>query len=67
MKNLKVKILGTLLLLILAGLYYYVTLPAINIHATGFWLFIIVLIIAMLVAYIIRKRLDKYEIKESKQ
>ena len=27
--------------LIAAGIYYYVTIPAVNIHASGFWFFLI--------------------------
>lgn len=38
-----------------AFIYYYVTLPAINIHSTGFWSFIIMLILAIIGLYIIRK------------
>ena len=66
MKNLKVKIIGTILALLLAGIYYYITLPAINIHSSGFWFFIIMLIMIVAVIYIIRKRYGMYEIKESK-
>ena len=38
MKNLKVKalIIGSVLLVLLAAIYYYVALPAINIHSSGF-------------------------------
>ncbi len=40
-----------LLILILAGVYYYVTIPAINIHSGGFWLLILmVLAISLLVS-----------------
>lgn len=44
MKNWKAKtiIAGTILLLIVASVYYYIALPAINIHSLGFWKFIIV-------------------------
>ena len=66
MKNLKVKIIGTILALLLAGIYYYVTLPAINIHSSGFWFFIIILIVIVAAFYIIRKRYSMFEIKESK-
>ena len=66
MKNLKVKIIGALLALIFAGLYYYVTLPAVNIHAAGFWFFIMLIIVVVLALYILRKRLGLDEIKESK-
>ena len=66
MKNLKVKILGIVLVLLLAGIYYYITLPAINIHSTGFWFFIIILLVAIALIYILRKRYSVYEMKESK-
>ena len=29
--------IGALILVLVLGIYYYVTLPAINIHAGGFW------------------------------
>ena len=47
----KVKIgLGIILVLVAAFLYYYITLPAINIHASGFWIFIFVLCAAIFAA-----------------
>ena len=66
MKNMKIKIIGVLAVLIFAAVYYYVALPAINIHASGFWTFLMLLIVAVLIIYILRKRLNRYEIKESK-
>lgn len=47
----KGKILAVIAVLILAGLYYYVTLPAINIHSSGFWAFLIALL-AVILAYV---------------
>ena len=44
MKKTKTKILTVLVLILLAGIYYYVKLPAINIHADGFWMFLLVVI-----------------------
>ena len=35
------KVLLVLAAIIAAGVYYYVTIPAINIHASGFWFFLI--------------------------
>ena len=35
------KLLAVLALVILAGIYYYVALPALNIHSTEFWIFLI--------------------------
>ena len=37
-----------------AFIYYYVTLPAINIHSSGFWFFIMAAIVAVMVVYTIR-------------
>lgn len=67
MKKASTKVIAVLGLLLAAFIYYYVTLPAINIHATGFWTFVIVAIVVLLVIYVIRKRtFTKQEMKESK-
>lgn len=66
MKNLKAKIIAIAILLVLAGVYYYISLPAINIHASGLWFFIIMLIVFILLAYILKKRLRVEEIRLSK-
>lgn len=42
---------GVLAALIAVFIYYYVTLPAINIHASGFWFFILALVAAAAVIY----------------
>ena len=39
----KVKLIVCVLVLLFAGGYYYMTLPAINIHSSGFWGFVILL------------------------
>lgn len=41
MKKLKFILIPAILLLLLGGIGYYIYLPAINIHASGFWFFII--------------------------
>lgn len=66
MKNLKVKIIGVVALLLFAGIYYYISLPAINIHASGFWFFIMLLFAVVIAIYILRRRLRIEEIKLSK-
>lgn len=66
MKSLKFKIIGAILLLLLAGIYYYVTIPAINIHSVGFWFFIILLLLVGIVAYILCRQYGAFEIKRSK-
>ncbi len=43
-----------LVLLVLVGIYYYVSLPAINIHAAGFWTFILSLLAVLLVIAAVR-------------
>lgn len=55
MKNLKVKalIIGSVLLILLAAIYYYVALPAINIHSSGFWKFILFILAAATVLFVL--------------
>lgn len=65
--KLKGKILTTLVLVVLAGIYYYVTIPAINIHNSGFWFFLIGIIAVALILYALRKKMHTmYEVKNSK-
>jgi hypothetical protein len=67
MKKAKTKILLTLLILVLACIYYYVTLPAINIHAAGLWGFWIAVVVIILAIYAWKKHFDNVrDIKESK-
>ena len=66
MKNWKVKVGLVLTILILGGIYYYVSLPAINIHSSDFWMFLIVLVIVAAVIYISKKKPDRGELKRLK-
>lgn len=67
MKKAKIKVILALLVVLLAGIYYYVTLPAINIHATGFWGFMIMVATLILAIYGIRRQFTTvYEIKNNK-
>ena len=66
MKAGKIKALIALLAILVLGIYYYVALPAINIHSSGFWFSIIIILVAIAFAYIVRKKYGVYEIKESK-
>ena len=66
MKKTKMKVLTVIGLILLAGIYCYVKLPAINIHAAGFWTFLLVVIAALAVIYIGKKKLfRKEDIKQS--
>lgn len=61
------KLLIAVVLVILAGIYYYVTLPAINIHSADTWFFMAGFLVIILVAYVARKRIVRpAEIRESK-
>ncbi|MBS6195840.1 MAG: CvpA family protein [Clostridiales bacterium] len=67
MKKMKTKILLTLTLLVLAGVYYYVTLPAINIHASGFWAFFAAVAVIILILYAVKKKISSVEeLRENK-
>lgn len=66
MKKLKTKVILAAVLIILLGIYYYVALPAINIHATEFWIFLIILIVLAAACFVKKKELNRYEIKNSK-
>ena len=49
MKKKKGKNLLILAILLVLGIYYYVTIPAINIHASGFWVSLIVILVLLLI------------------
>ena len=40
----KWKIAAVLAAIFIAGIYYYIALPAINIHSSGFWAFLMIVI-----------------------
>lgn len=63
MKKLGKKLIIAVVLLIALGVYYYITIPAINIHSSGFWqciLFLIVLLTAAYAAIRVRKEYKVY-------
>ena len=63
----KKKLGAGLLVLVLAFLYYYVTLPAINIHESGFWFFLAAVVAVILLLYAVKKRIRSvYEFKSNK-
>lgn len=59
MKKLKTKILILLPALLVAFIYYYVALPAINIHSAGLWWFLIFALAVILVMHMIRRAVRK--------
>lgn len=55
MKNLKWKVLIFAVLLLFIGVFYYVTLPAVNIHSRDFWMYLLFVIAVLTVVYILAK------------
>lgn len=66
MKKTSIKIIGAVVALLFIAVYYYVTLPAINLHSADFWFYLMLIIGITLVCYILKKRMNRYELKESK-
>ncbi len=63
----KWKVLAALAAVIVVGAYYYISLPAINIHSSDTWFFIFVILIAAAFIYVGRRRLRSFrEVKENK-
>ena len=66
MKNIKAILIAAILVVLVLGVYYYAALPAINIHAAEFWVFLVILIILAAILFIRKKNLSRYELRESK-
>ncbi|HIW82903.1 MAG TPA: CvpA family protein [Candidatus Dorea gallistercoris] len=62
----KWKLLIVLFVILAAGLYYYIALPAFNIHSTGTWFLIIVLLVALAVFYGARRQIRPGEVRQNK-
>ena len=63
----KGKLLAVLAVIVIAAVYYYVAIPAVNIHSSGFWMFLIALVVLGLLFYGGRKGIhSKEEVKSSK-
>lgn len=67
MKEIGKKAIIALILLVIAGIYYYVALPAINIHSTGFWGFLIAVVVILLALYAVRKKQKAVDLKQDKK
>lgn len=69
MKNVKLwmKAAALLIAAFISGVYYYIALPAINIHSPGFWKFIIfVMIIVTIICYLMTFKKGSESYKEFK-
>lgn len=51
---------GMIAAVLAAGVYYYITLPAINIHSTGFWWFVISILAAIFVWRLIKANIRNF-------
>lgn len=64
--NFKKKLLIVLALIVAAAGYYYAALPAINIHSSETWFFVIFVLVALAAVYAVRRKLGRKELKQSK-
>ena len=55
-------LLMAVLALLAVGVYYYITLPAVNIHASGFWFFILALVAFAAALYAARRARKEYKL-----
>lgn len=55
---------AALLMAAAAFIYYYIALPAINIHAAGFWYFVLFAIFLLMLLYLGRKGKDKISLNK---
>jgi len=62
----KRKLLIAIIVILAAGIYYYAALPAVNIHSSDTWFFVIFLLAVLAVVYAVRKKLGKKELTQSK-
>ncbi len=67
MKKIKGRIIFGIILLLITAIYYYVTIPAINIHSTGLWAFCIGLVAMIGCALAIRSAKKSGSIRMTKQ
>lgn len=57
---------SAVMVLVAAGIYYYVALPAFNIHSADVWTFALVLTAAIGMLYAVRRGMKRQDLKESK-
>lgn len=64
----KISLISILVTLVLGGIYYYLALPALNIHSQGFWEFIILLFVVLTISsgFLQRKKFNAKQFKGQK-
>lgn len=66
MKKWRNRVIAVFTLVILLAVVYYITLPAVNIHSADFWFFLIAVAVLAVILFVAKKRMTRYEMKESK-
>ncbi len=61
----RTKILIGVAAVLALGIYYYVTIPAINIHSTDTWFYIILIVVVVAAIYVWRKHFGLDEVRHS--
>ena len=62
----KWKLTAVLAVILLAGLYYYIALPVVNIHSTETWFMIILFLVILTVLYTLRSRIPREDLRGDK-
>lgn len=57
-------LIAAVIAVVVVGIYYYITLPAINIHSPGFWSFIFFAVVAAMAAYVLWALKKEYDFKD---
>ena len=60
------KVLIGVVLILAAGLYYYVALPAVNLHSSETWFALLFLLVILAALYLVKKRPGRGEIRQNK-
>lgn len=60
----KLKLIAILGIILIGAIYYYLALPAINLHSADMWMFIILMIVVVILVYIGKKKPTLKEVKQ---
>lgn len=66
MKKGKMKLIAVIAVLVFAAVYYYVALPAVNIHSSDLWMFMIMVVLIVAAVYLGKKKPTRFEMKRLK-
>ena len=60
------KLVAVIAALVFAAVYYYVALPAVNIHSSDLWMFMIIVVLIVAAVYLGKKKPTRFELKRLK-